>query len=226
MVNALKIAVIYSLGIVALLPMHNTSYAQDERIQIDLNLPEPPQDTQALVEGELQQNNDVFFDAQPNKNEQSSTTIAPTPPTPADTISETPQPDVQEAPTTLSSMFFTRWERAAIADALSLRGVVRPVAEGELLPNNILTDPRPKPPPEERNIVLSGIVFNGLNDWVIWLNGQRVTPEALPTQILDLKVHKEFIEMKWYDDYTQKILPIRLRPNQRFNVDTRIFLPG
>ena len=64
------------------------------------------------------------------------------------------------------------------------------------------------------------------NDWTIWLNNQRVTPNAIPPEVMDLKVHKEYIEMKWFDDYTNQIFPLRLRTHQRFNIDSRVFLPG
>jgi hypothetical protein len=83
-----------------------------------------------------------------------------------------------------------------------------------------------KPPPEERYVSLSGIAFNAKEKWTIWLNGERVTPDAIPPEVLDLKVFSKYIEIKWYDDYTNRIIPIRLRPHQRFNIDTRIFLPG
>jgi hypothetical protein len=32
--------------------------------------------------------------------------------------------------------------------------------------------------------------------------------------------------MKWFDEYTNQVFPIRLRPHQRFNIDARMFLPG
>jgi hypothetical protein len=53
-----------------------------------------------------------------------------------------------------------------------------------------------------------------------------VTPEALPEEIMDLKVYKEHVDLKWLDYYTNRIFPIRIRAHQRFNMDTRIFLPG
>ncbi len=125
------------------------------------------------------------------------------------------------------SVFFTDWERAAIANAKALRGMVRSVSDSEMQTTGLYDDmPRPKPPPEARNITLNGIVYNAYNDWTIWLNGKRITPDALPKEAIDLKVYKEYIEVEWYDDYTNRVLPIRLRANQRFNVDTRIFLPG
>jgi hypothetical protein len=43
---------------------------------------------------------------------------------------------------------------------------------------------------------------------------------------MDIKVSRAYIDLKWFDGYTNKIYPIRLRPQERFNLDSRIFLPG
>ena len=80
--------------------------------------------------------------------------------------------------------------------------------------------------PGIRELSLAGIVYRSHKDWTIWFNEQRITPQAIPSEILDLHVHKDFIEIKWYDEYTNQIFPVRMRPHQRFNLDTRIFLPG
>lgn len=131
-------------------------------------------------------------------------------------------------PGEIPSLLFTFWEYTAIKDAKRSRGLVRAPTEDELM-KDLRTkseDERPKPPPEERDITLGGIVYASHNDWTIWLNGKRVTPEALPEEVLDLKVYNEYIELKWFDDYSNQIFPIRLRAHQRFNIDTRIFLPG
>ncbi len=73
---------------------------------------------------------------------------------------------------------------------------------------------------------LGGIVYAREGEWTIWLNGRRITPEAVPKEVLDLRVFEDYIEVKWLDDYTNQIFPLRLRTHQRFNMDTRVFLPG
>ncbi len=77
-----------------------------------------------------------------------------------------------------------------------------------------------------REVSLQGIVYRGPKDWVIWLNKEQMTPDKLPLEILDIKVGREFVELRWFDRATNKTYPIRLRPNQRFNIDARVFLPG
>ena len=125
------------------------------------------------------------------------------------------------------SVLFTYWEQVAIEDARRSRGLNRAPTDAELTRDlNRGQDELNISDPGIRNISLSGIAYEGSKNWTIWLNGQRVTPKAIPKEALDLKVFKEYIEIKWFDEYTNRIIPIRLRPHQRFNIDTRIFLPG
>ncbi len=77
-----------------------------------------------------------------------------------------------------------------------------------------------------RNVSLGGILYVGEKEWVIWINSQRITPDALASEIIDLSVFKDYIDIKWFDRQTNRIYPIRLRPNQRFNLDAKMFLPG
>jgi len=123
----------------------------------------------------------------------------------------------------MPSLFFTYWQHEAIQDAKNSRGVVRPPTQEELDAINQGEDFRPDP--GIRDITLGGIVYVKNGDWTIWLNGQRVTPDAVPEEVLDLRVHKNHIEVKWLDDYTDQVFPIRLRAHERFNLDTRMFLP-
>lgn len=87
-------------------------------------------------------------------------------------------------------------------------------------------DPNYRPPPSVRVLSLGGIVFNTPDEWTIYLNGKRVTPDALPSEAVDLRVYKDFIELRWFDPQTSQIFPVRLRANQKFNLDARVFLPG
>jgi hypothetical protein len=157
---------------------------------------------------------------------------APVQETPALPVESTPPPSQSAGPVFNDEQYpplvLTYWEHIAIKEARNARGLVRPPSESELMRDLKTTDqaPKPKPPPEQREIRLGGLVYHGKKDWVIWLNDRRVTPEALPTEVLDLIVYKEYVEMKWFDEWSNQIYPIRLRPHQRFNIDTRIFLPG
>ncbi len=119
-------------------------------------------------------------------------------------------------PRSIPSLFFSPWTQALIKEYR--RGISnQPSSSG---------DAGAGASSGARELVLGGITYRSEKDWTVWLNGQRVTPKAMPEQIHDLKVTGEYIDIKWYDSFTNIIFPVRLRPHQRFNLDTRIFLPG
>lgn len=130
------------------------------------------------------------------------------------------QPEVQI--NQIPSLFFTSDEAALVAAVRS--GVIaRPPTEREL---NEDPGEEATPEPGIRELALGGIVYRSSSDWTIWVNGEKMTPERIHPQILDIKVRKSHVQMKWFDPYTNQVFPIRLKPHQRFNIDTRIFLPG
>lgn len=116
-------------------------------------------------------------------------------------------------PNTIPSLFFTPGTLALIRDARF--GLVASLpGEGSSTPQG------------PREIGLQGIVYNNVDEWTIWLNDQRVTPRAIPPEVIDLRVTEKYIDLKWFDASTNAIYPIRLRPHQRFNLDAKLFLPG
>lgn len=121
---------------------------------------------------------------------------------------------------TMLSLFFTAGEHDLILDAR--RGLTTRSPETD----DGVPEEQTMAPTGPRDISLGGIVYHGKKDWTIWLNSMRVSPEALPDKVMDLKVYKDYIELEWFDSQTNQIYPIRLRPHQRFNLDTRMFLPG
>lgn len=131
------------------------------------------------------------------------------------------QPEVQ--PQDLKTVFFTLWQHKLLEEQRRLGVVTRGATPQELQASNTAPENRVR---GIRELSLGGIVYASGEDWVVWLNGQRVTPEAVPKQIIDIQVKNDYIELKWFDSWTNLIYPIRLRPHQRFNLDTRIFLPG
>jgi len=137
----------------------------------------------------------------------------------------------QIVPISMPSLLFNYWEQTAIIEAKKSAesvGLTRGVTDAEIKAdmNKPLDQERVKPPPEERNVTLGGILYTSQSEWTIWLNGERVTPDALPKEVIDLRVYKHHVDMKWQDEYTRRLYPIRLRAHQRFNLDNRMFLPG
>ena len=129
------------------------------------------------------------------------------------------KPDV--TPEDMKTLFFTLWQYKLLEEAKRLWVTRRP--EDYELSKKDTQEHRVKGP---RELSLGGILYKAADNWIVWLNGQRLTPDAIPKEVMDIKVGKDYIELKWYDSWTNLIFPIRLRPHQRFNLDSRIFLPG
>jgi len=123
----------------------------------------------------------------------------------------------------IPSLFFTS-DEAALISAVRSGVIARPPTESELNQGEAGEDFVPER--GVRELALGGIVYRTSSDWTIWINGEKITPERIPSEILDIRVRKDHVRIKWFDEYTNQIFPIKLKPHQRFNIDTRIFLPG
>ncbi len=77
-----------------------------------------------------------------------------------------------------------------------------------------------------RYISLAGISYIDSNDWTIWLNDEKITPNNIPERVIDLVVHKDYINIKWHDVIKQRVVVFTLKPHQRFHLDTGLLLPG
>ena len=140
------------------------------------------------------------------------------------------------------SLFLKPWQRKEIFDIRNFQGDVyeayiaelRAEREREAMKEALKSDneereqrsEKIKPPEDQRYIHLQGILYSSADEWVVWMNGQKITPEALPREVVGFKVYESYVEMRWFDEYTNKIIPLRLHPMQRFHIDTRMFLPG
>ena len=80
--------------------------------------------------------------------------------------------------------------------------------------------------PENRFIRLGGIAFTTPDRWMIWINGQRVTPNNMLPEIVEIQVHKDYVDLKWFDELLRKIIKIRLRPNWAYEIRTGVLIPG
>lgn len=123
-------------------------------------------------------------------------------------------------PEEMKSLIFTAWQYALLQEAKQLF-ITRPPSAGEAS-----ADPNAPKPAGPREIALGGISFVNGGNWTVWLNNERIKPDAIPKAVLDIRVKKDHVDLKWYDISTDLIYPVRLRPHQRFNLDSRMFLPG
>lgn len=129
--------------------------------------------------------------------------------------------DASVTPEEVTTLFFTAWQHALLQEAKI--GFETALPQPGAVASSSSGAPRD---PGIREIALGGIAFYNPDRWTVWLNGVRITPEAIPEAVMDIKVSRAYIDLKWFDGYTNKIYPIRLRPQERFNLDSRIFLPG
>ncbi|WP_435642028.1 hypothetical protein [Micavibrio aeruginosavorus] len=129
--------------------------------------------------------------------------------------------DSAMSPESMPSLFFTAWQHALLQEAKQLF-ITRPPTTTELASDGTVVS-RPTGP---REVSLGGILYSNKDSWTVWLNGVRITKDAIPKQILDIRVARQYIDLKWFDSSTNLVFPIRLRPHERFNLDARIFLPG
>lgn len=127
-------------------------------------------------------------------------------------------------PQEIGTLVFTLWQHALLQDAKRLFTTRRPTASDiAAAADGSAVQAKPR---GVRELGLNGILYKSKDNWIVWLNGKRMAPDALPREIIDIKVEKDYVDLKWFDVYSNLIYPVRIRPHQRFNLDSRIFLPG
>lgn len=124
---------------------------------------------------------------------------------------EVEPPDPKAAPYG-KSLFFTDEEISAIQR--SLLGIS---------PTGDTQSNKPKKP---RVLKLSGVLYKSHDDWVVWLNGHRVTPKNMLPEIINIEVEPTKIHLKWFDYGFNDVIFITLRPNQFYDIGTGLLLPG
>lgn len=82
------------------------------------------------------------------------------------------------------------------------------------------------PVPTTRLIKLAGVIYKATDNWVIWLNGRRVTPDRLLPEIVDIRVRKDKVYLKWFDKGLRDVILITLKPHHTYDIGAGILLPG
>jgi hypothetical protein len=80
--------------------------------------------------------------------------------------------------------------------------------------------------PLNRTITLAGVLYNKPNDWIIWLNGQKLVPGVLLPEIMDISVNRDVVHLQWFDIGMNKIISLSLRPHQTYDIVTGLLLPA
>ncbi|TNE32042.1 MAG: hypothetical protein EP349_02555 [Alphaproteobacteria bacterium] len=87
-------------------------------------------------------------------------------------------------------------------------------------------DTQSNKPKKPRILTLSGVLYKSPDDWVVWLNGNRVTPKNQLPEIINIQVEPTKIHLKWFDYGFNDVIFITLRPNQFYDIETGLLLPG
>lgn len=137
-----------------------------------------------------------------------SPTTAPAP--------EEPQKDINKPFT--RSLFYTKQDLVQISKALNGQSVNldTPISGGggEVIP-------------QVRTITLTGVLYKGPGDWLIWLNGQKLNPRNLLREIYEIEVFKDSrVRLKWYDIGLDGVIDVTLRPHQKYDIVTGLLLPA
>ncbi|HYD19190.1 MAG TPA: hypothetical protein VEF76_11990 [Patescibacteria group bacterium] len=79
--------------------------------------------------------------------------------------------------------------------------------------------------PQVRTITLTGVLYKNPNEWLIWLNGQKLNPGNLLKEIIDIRVERDMVHLKWFDIGLNGIIDVSLRPHQKYDIVTGLMLP-
>ncbi len=82
------------------------------------------------------------------------------------------------------------------------------------------------PIPTKRVISLSGVLYRKPGDWIVWLNGHKLVPGKKLPEIVDIKVERDRVHLKWFDIGMAKIIAITLRPHQTYDIVSGVMLSG
>jgi hypothetical protein len=116
------------------------------------------------------------------------------------------------------SFFFTSEDIISIKKAMEQQRVAPAASGGQAAAAQVI--------PPIRRIALSGVVYKAADDWLIWINGQKVTPTVSMKEIVDIKVEREKVHLKWFDIGANYIIDITMRPNETYDITTGVLLPG
>ncbi len=137
------------------------------------------------------------------------------------------------------SMLFTAEEINTVISALNRKGrttssnvgtgfVGGPLAgtDAQAAEDGESAEARPyyPPIPTKRIISVSGLLYRSPGDWIVWLNGHKLVPGARLPELVDIKVERDRVHLKWFDIGMAKILSITLRPRQTYDITSGVML--
>ncbi|MFA4993913.1 MAG: hypothetical protein WC521_01215 [Bdellovibrionales bacterium] len=76
------------------------------------------------------------------------------------------------------------------------------------------------PPVREGEIHLGAVVYYGPDDWTLWLQGTKWTPETEQSDLRVLEVTANDVRLLWRGENGKEAQEILLKPNQSFEIAT------
>jgi hypothetical protein len=80
--------------------------------------------------------------------------------------------------------------------------------------------------PPIRRIKVAAVIYDSPDKWMVYINNQWITPNVSMKEIVDIKVERDLIHLKWYDIGANKVLVLTMRPNETYDIVTGVLLPG
>lgn len=53
--------------------------------------------------------------------------------------------------------------------------------------------------------VVTGISYFNEKEWIVWINGSKVTPQHTPKEVHEIKVEPDLVHLKWFDECLNKV---------------------
>ncbi len=103
---------------------------------------------------------------------------------------------------------------------------LRRAASGQVTGTAVLNAGSVTQVPVRRIISLAGVVYRSDHDWIVWINGKKMTPKDILPEIVDIRVANDRVHLKWFDIGLNNVISITLRPHQTYDIVTGILLPG
>jgi hypothetical protein len=87
--------------------------------------------------------------------------------------------------------------------------------------SEVIANRHKKPPPIPETVILrlGSILYFGPKDWIVWLQGERWTPDTDKPDLHIVSVDPEQVRLIWTAGTTQP-QSINLRPHQTYNTAT------
>lgn len=75
----------------------------------------------------------------------------------------------------------------------------------------------------DHKITLTGVLFKSQEDWLVWLNGKKITQDKTtwPPQLIDIEVRKDgTTRLKWFDAGLNGVIDVTVGPHNNYDIES------